>query len=193
MDFDIKQIIDWAKLRKVELILLSVLFLISTVLSFLLFQPQARKIMQSQENLKASTKDTSNLRTAQVELANLKKEIISIEEKLVSHEGKLFSQEDSQAFLNYINRISKFYNVRIQKINPLSQVKKEVKSLDKIYLASPYRLSLTCSYHNLGKFLNKLEQSKDRFVRVDSLSVQADSSKTREHKVELGITIFSIM
>ncbi len=192
MDFDIKRIIEWVKFRKVEVSILAGLFVIGLILSFLLFQPQARKIQEYNNSLISSSKDTSNLRTAQVELNELKKEITVIEETLAEHEKKLFSQEDTQAFLNYINRLAKFYNVRILKINPLSQVENEVKSLDKVYLAMPYRLSLTCSYHNLGKFLNKLEQSKDSFVRVDSLSIQADNSNMREHKVELGITIFSI-
>jgi len=129
-------------------------------------------------------------------LRRLKTEIQALNEKLISAQilareldqvAKLIEQnlavsaKDSLAedasipFLNYITQIMEELNITLIKLNPGSRINM------RDYVKSPYSMRITCTYEELGKFINRLEKS-ERLVTVEGFEIDNAIRKIKDVK-----------
>jgi hypothetical protein len=79
---------------------------------------------------------------------------------------KELGRKDADSVINFINSISKETGVSILSIKP----DQETKTGE--YLITPYMLALKSSgYHNVGKFISRLESNNQVFYSVDNLRI----------------------
>jgi Tfp pilus assembly protein PilO len=191
MSFDTAKIIDFVKEKKFELFGLAALLLVCGIIFNMVYFPMMGKIAESKKIISSSVMGADNLQRAKANSLKLKQDVAGLETQLSNMEGKLFLESETQVFLKYLNQLARSVNVRIVSLSPETPVKKEVASLKKVYLQIPYRAVLKCTYHDLGKFINRVESSNERFVKVEEVSIKHDSGSIWEHAVELEISIFA--
>jgi Tfp pilus assembly protein PilO len=191
MNFDSTALLSFIKEKKIELIGLTVLLLICIVVFNSVYFPIMKRISGVKKEIASSSSGTDNLLRAKANVIKLKEDVTALENELSDMEGKLFLESETQVFLKYLNQLARSVNVRIISLSPENPVKKEVANLKKTYLEIPYRAVLKCTYHDLGRFVNNVESSSERFVKVDELSIKNDPSSMWEHSVDLRISIFA--
>lgn len=54
----------------------------------------------------------------------------------------------------------------------------------------PYQITCRAGYHDLGKFLELVEQHPKQIIRLKSLDVQTDLKRPTQHKVSLEVATF---
>jgi len=142
------------------------------------------KIKQSKSDIETINKNFANIDELKKKFAIGKKEVIS--------EGEL------SILLEEISNIANKNSVLIMRIKPVSDPKaskKEVKS--KTQKAVPtvkftpvfIDIELACGYHNLGSFINSLENSVN-FMQIQNIKVTTNEEDYTLHKVTLLIKTY---
>lgn len=100
------------------------------------------------------------------------REIASISEKIKYYEAKLPQEKETEQLLEDLARIATDTKIKYQSIksNPMISLKSE--QIDLPYHSWPITMKLTCGFHELGNYINQLENAM-RFIKVDSLSIDA--------------------
>lgn len=115
-------------------------------------------------------------------------QIARSDEKLAAYEKSLPGEKEIPAILEYLSDAAKELKVRITEIRPVIE-EKDKAATPSIYYKAPILLKAECGYHQLGHFLNKLENA-DRFMRIDNIKIEADPEKIGIHNVELIVVTY---
>ena len=113
--------------------------------------------------------------------------ISRLDEKLDYYERRLPEEKEIASLLKFLSDSAKKLNVRLTEIKPVGQDKHK-KAAALIYEQVPILLRAECRYHELGRFLNKLE-SADRFMKITELKITANPPKAN-HNVELIVVTY---
>lgn len=58
------------------------------------------------------------------------------------------------------------------------------------YTEIPYKIVCKARYHDFGQFLNLVEENVDRFMRVQTFTIENDDQRPSFHPVTVGIATF---
>ena len=163
--------------KTILLIILVWLIIICITFSFLIklqlatIRAVTGKIIRLEKDTDALTKN----------LALMQQE--KIKQKTVSKAKKIIPEEEVSLLLQDISNIANKHNVKIMELKPSKESKaKETKATPTAELTPILiTLDLFCSYHNLGSFINDLENA-EVFMAVEELKItpqQADYFKQR--------------
>ncbi len=149
---DLKDI--WDKKKKV--IIRIAIFLFAIILANkVIYQPQTKKL----KILKAQL-------TEEVEKNKLADEINELGNRINSYRHKTSAQRDASWIINEIFKIAKDTKTEVVSLQPQSIEEKD------LYVRLPLRVIIKAGYHQLGKFLSRIEACEN-FIKVDSLVVDA--------------------
>lgn len=140
------------------------------------------------------SKAQSDLRSAQTDVARIpkiKQSIASFEEKVNTYEKMLPAQQEIPSLLENLSNMAKDSSIKIVGITPVS-VKEEKLNKDQIYKEQPILISAKSGYHELGKFLNNLENS-DRFMKVADIQIKSSPAAPKKHDVELLVLTYILV
>jgi Tfp pilus assembly protein PilO len=160
-----------------------------TICYLILFFPPTVKICF--QNLAKANKLKAEIIVTEEEWANirsLENKILLAKKKIDNYEKKLPREKDIPTILEYLSDSAKEFNVRIVEIKPIKQGK-DNKAQDSIYYTVPISLRAECSYHQLGRFLNKLEKA-NRFMKINDIEVAATTSRGNVLEVRLIIATY---
>ena len=165
-----------------------ILALIVAAYLFVLLTPEIKVLFQklSEGNrLKARIveikKDWANIDT-------FKKRIAELHEQIDYYEKKLPGEKEIPAVLGYLSEAAKEMNVRITEIEP-GKVDKDEIAPSSLYYKEPILLNAECGYHQLGRFLSKLE-SADRFMKISDIKIIADPRNANIHYVRISVLTY---
>ena len=157
------------------------------LLSLVLIFPQiintsriSREVAQKQQLLADLDAGIKNFKSLESELALL-------EDVYDSFVKRLPVQSEFPVFLEIISRLAKKNNIKIIAIEP----QKSVDSEEFFYQKIPVYVDASCSYHNLGAFLNDLEYA-EKFIRVDTLEISSDPNSPDTHEVMMTLNTFCL-
>lgn len=149
------------------------------------YLPKKREIIQELKAFKEGVKTSPGVA---VKLQQLE---TNVEESL----SQLTSEQDIPGFLSWISSVARDNKVRLMEIKPLKELKIKRKAKDAAgslkdrYYLLPVQLNLESGYHQLGSFLNQLEQGR-YFIRLADLMVKANSKSTITHDINLKLETF---
>ena len=87
--------------------------------------------------------------------------------------------------------MAKSANTKIVGIMPVTG-KEEKAEKNQIYKEIPILISAKSGYHELGRFLNSLENS-DRFMKVGDMHIRANPATPKKHDVELLVLTYILL
>ncbi len=150
-------------------------FLIPTVRGLIVKFSEAGKLKAMVVELK---RDWANIDSFQERLNQLNA-------KIAYYEKRLPEEKDVPAFLEFLSQAARRIDIELTGIQPLEQNKDAAL----LYYKVPISLSAQCGYHQLGRFINELEQA-DRFVKINQIRILAQPQLPDVHFVQLIIVTY---
>ena len=144
----------WDKRKKV-IIRIAIFLLAIMVANKAIYQPQGKKIKILKAHL-----------TEEIEKNKLADEINELGNRINLYRHKTSAQRDTSWIINKIFDIAKDMKTEVISLQP-QQIEEE-----NLYVRLPLRVTIKVGYHELGKFLSRIENSEN-FIKVDSLVVDA--------------------
>ena len=187
--------LDKAQLNKLLLMVFCLLFLLFGSI-FLIFRPQMRKIDDCRLRSEAIEKKIVDAKAKIAKKDKLLSEIEEIKESLVQYEKKLPREKDIPVFLEELTEIIEsgeieFISLRPQRMSPIEEL--AGKDGEGAYLRLPIEISMRCGYHDLEKFLFRLEQTK-RFIKVVKVSIKGSTKSGKSfqsgHDINLTVEVY---
>jgi Tfp pilus assembly protein PilO len=175
-------------LNKFPVLQLLIPILITVFYLILLFRSTVKILFH---NLAKANKLKTEIIATEKEWANIKSlenKILLAKEKIDNYEKKLPREKDIPTILEYLSDSARKFNVRIVEIKPIKQGKNNKKQ-NSIYYTVPISLKAECGYHQLGRFLNKLEKA-NRFMKINDIEIEATSSRGNMLEVHLIIATY---
>ncbi|MDP8298960.1 MAG: type 4a pilus biogenesis protein PilO [Candidatus Tantalella remota] len=108
---------------------------------------------------------------------------------------QLPAEKEIPAFLEELAVIAKKSDVKIISVTPhgfsggSSAAKDKKGKVKQYYYALPVEISAQSGYHQLGQFVNDLEEGQ-RFITVEDLKIQNDKNSPRKHNVKLVLKTY---
>jgi len=97
---------------------------------------------------------------------------------------RLPSSPDAPGFFQELIRILRITGVQARRVDPLE------RHGSVLYTEIPYKIECNCRYHELGQFLNLIEENQNRFMRVKSFSIGNNENRPSIHPVTVNIATF---
>jgi len=137
------------------------------------------------------------LKSAQALVANmdkLKNDLKENSEKVELSEKKLPAEQEIPTLLEDLSSMAKDSKIRILSIVPVMSYLTGDRSGNKsqIYREIPILITAKSGYHQLGRFLNSLENA-GRFMKVVDIGIKADKASPKEHDVELIVCTYILL
>ena len=143
----------------------------------------APKISRLKNDLNNLTRDLNNMR-------ELKKKQASSVQKAIIKSTRVISETQIIDLLQDISDLANKNNVKITQIRPLREVPGAKLTLgSEKFLPLFIHLELVCDYHNLGRFINQLENAQV-FMVVQEFKIQAQPADYLKQKVMLVLRTY---
>lgn len=158
----------------------------------LIFKAQLKGFNKSGAEIIRLKKDLDNFKTETKKIRELEsKQVPSL--KPAFKEKKIISESQFSSLLQDISKIANNNEVRILQIKPTRQALSgnkdgKVKAPDK-FSTILISLELVSGYHNLGKFINGLE-NLESFVKVQEIKIAPQEDNYLNQKVNLVLTTY---
>lgn len=129
--------------------------------------------------------DLKEARSLIAQRDELKKKAELYNEKIELYEKKLPAQQEIPSFLENLSKMARSANITIIGIMPVTlKPQKEIRY--QVYQEMPILISAKSGYHELGRFLNNLEDG-GRFIKVVDINIKADTATPKKQDVELMV------
>ncbi len=161
---------------------------------YFVFVPQVVRVVKLTAD---AGKMKSELRSARVlikDFERLKSDLEERSQKVESHEKKLPAEQEIPALLENLSNMAKNSNIKIVGIVPAMSYLKDDKSVKKsqIYQEIPILITAKSGYHELGSFLNSLENA-GRFMKVADIDIKFNKTSPKKHDVELMVSTYILL
>ena len=156
-----------------------------------LLRPQIRDVVTVYSKAKRSSGDVATSERERSQIESLKKQVAQYHGKIESYERMLPAEQEIPKLLENLSDMAKGSGVKIVGITPLPS-KDEARSPDQIYQEIPILISARSGYHEVGKFLSRLENA-GRFMKVADLSIKENKTTPKRHDVELLVLTYVLL
>lgn len=141
------------------------------------------KISKLKDNLDTLTKELAMMQ-------DLKNKQVATNQKLLLNAKTIISQEALPSLVEDISGLANNNNIRISQIKPVKEVvAKKKNAISERFTGILINLEVSCDYHNLGKFINDLENSKI-FIAVQNMKVKPSQGNPLSQNVTLVLKTY---
>lgn len=185
--------IDFTKNKTQSMIFIALIAALIVIVYFnYLLKPQIVRVAGAVIKVSRIGNDLKNARADIERIGKFKSDIDSYKEKVDRHEKMLPAEQEIPSLLETLSSMAKSSGVKIVGIMP--SVTKEVDKLSRsqIYQEIPILISAKSGYHELGRFLNRLENS-DRFMKVVDIQIKANTPTPKKQDVELLVLTYILL
>lgn len=171
-----------------QTLVLGIVAVLAIVLIFhvLFLRPRIQRLRQLVPELATLKK---NLHRTMRDAANvdvLKKKQEDLKAKVDFYTDKLPRGKEISSLLESLSRIAKESQIKITEIEPHDR---DIRSQGEMYLEVPIAVRASGGYHQLGKFINRLEGGS-RFIRISDIEIKENSRNSRNHNIRLLLSMF---
>lgn len=131
--------------------------------------------------IKTAKKDIKSIPEMELKLSKIKERATVITQKIVD-------EDKIPALLEKISSKAQENNIKIMQIRPIRDAKAKELATTQTgkYFNLDISLDVRCGYHNLGKFLNELE-NMGQFIKLQSLGINSDSKDYYHQQVKISL------
>jgi len=169
-----------------------VFLLLIFVLDYIfLMRPQFTALNKINPEIKVVSDQISKAKEDMTKLDSYKKDLQNMSSKFAEAKVSVRSRDEVPVILEQIAYMASDTGVRIDQIMPDSLEQELLTENNQVkYFDLPIYLEARCGYHNLGRFLNKLD-TVDISLRVGALTIVTTNDQ-RYHMVKLTLkaTVF---
>ncbi len=175
--------------KKVLLIYASSLLVVFLVYFFFFLKPSIGKLFElvpQAHKLRAEIKEVRNDLDFE---DRFKRNLGALRQKLGRYEKKLSREKEIPMLLESFSRLARSSRVKILSITPVEKKEKGI-SAENIYQEVPIEIKAQSGYHELGTFINRLEND-DRYMQVSDIKIKSNSFNPKRHDAEFIVYVFT--
>jgi Tfp pilus assembly protein PilO len=135
-----------------------------------------------------AAKKISELKNNIKDIETKSKEIAAIQQGKNANLAKPKRMKPASELPLLLQEISDMAKESEVKVNQIVHIK-GIKPKDKNYLPITIKLSLNCGYHNLGTFINSLEDAQ-QLIFAEEITIARDARDVQKEKVELVLKTY---
>ncbi len=185
MAFNLKNIDFKDKKTQTTILMVSLGVVVSILYISYIFLPQVVNDINMIGKTIGIMGDLKEARSLIAQRDELKKKAELYNEKIELYEKKLPAQQEIPSFLENLSKMARDANITIIGIMPVTlKPQKEIRY--QVYQEMPILISAKSGYHELGRFLNNLEDGP-RFIKVVDINIKADTTAPKKQDVELMV------
>lgn len=169
--------------KKVLLIYVAALLAITIAYGYLLLRPSVSRLTDLIPKLRSRRAEIQAVRTDLPLEDKLKEKNRLAAKRLKAYESRLSREKEIPALLENLSKLARDSRVKILGITPLQKVP---ASKGRIYQEVPISINAQSGYHELGNFINKLEND-ERFMQISNLSVRANRNNAKWHNIRFVV------
>ena len=183
--------LEKAQLEKL-LVIIALVLLIFFGSFFLVFCPQVKSIRTYSTRSRTLKDNIAKAKEKIVLKPKLLSQIDDTKEILLQYEKKLPKEKDIPVLLKELTEIVELSDIEFISIHP--QPSSSIEELTTFsgegeYIRLPIQIKMRCSFHDLEKFLFRLEKTK-RFVKVVNLGIKGGGTDNSGHDIGLTIEVY---
>ncbi|MCK4935390.1 MAG: type 4a pilus biogenesis protein PilO [Elusimicrobiales bacterium] len=144
--------------------------------------PLSKKITENTKKVATIEKDITKARVKKAQYKNLEKKLAGLVVQKEAAQKKLPKEKKVPDLIRMLTYLSKKHNISISRINP-SVAKKE-----RYFTKVAYNITLTSSYHSLGRFLTALAL-EERILTMENVSITA--AKSDDYTINVNFVLTS--
>lgn len=181
--------------KKGMLISISSLLILAVLFYNLLFKHQFSQIKKVSPQL---AQLRQKVKTAEAELAKIavyQKQFEELKAKIEACKKRLPYEKEMSGLLEHLSRTAKETGVKIlaiEPVNPDAKAKQETQEKGGLFLEVPIKIDALAGYHQLGIFINRLENS-ERFMKVSDLTIEKGDESPKIHSTSLVISVYVLL
>ena len=202
--------------NKQKLILLSfiALLVLYVIVSFL-FLPSVKQVRELSTQIKEKNLDINKKKEETESFAKLSEETDKLKDELKEAKSKFLWDSDSSHFLDEFTKLAHDLQMEFVLLKPEKSVKvvnkqlaKDAKqpskdkkkdaqkekdkqgTLSSNLVQQPIKVTVKSDYSDLVKFVKRIEEL-DKFIRIDSLSIDSGQEDINKQNINLSLTIFN--
>ncbi|MCQ9208018.1 MAG: type 4a pilus biogenesis protein PilO [Omnitrophica bacterium] len=186
--------LDLTKVKKEHLLVISIILIITIGLVAYnnVLKPLLGRISVVSGQIKEKKRKIQRAEVSFQTLAVLEDEIRAIKIKSDYYEQKLQAPAEMPQILKELNQMAERLKVKIVSVNPLEREETVLPGSEEFLLETPLRIKLQCGYHQLGVFINQIENST-RLMKISELKISSDSRDIWTQQVELVVTNYGLV
>jgi Tfp pilus assembly protein PilO len=150
----------------------------------MIIKPQ---IMKNEKEAEELGREIAKLKGEYGEMQDLmkQKDVIEQQMKIVEEAAKRLPRSpDAPGFLEELINVLRITGVTNNRVIQRAAVARH------LYAEIPYEIVCSSRYHELGHFLNLIEENPRRFMRVDSFRITNDNNRPSVHPITVEISTF---
>jgi len=122
----------------------------------------------------------------------LNEKLSMLRDKMSKHEKKLSRETEIPKLLESLSKLARSSRIKIIAITPFDKKKTNQSEDGKkaIYKEVPITITAQSGYHDLGVFLNKLEND-ERHLKISDISIKANGANPKRHDIEFVIYAYT--
>lgn len=155
----------------------------------LFFKPTLASLWKTLPQVSRLQRKVDSARNAIANIPRYKEQIGSLRNRLSLYKKKFSTKQQISLLLKGLSETAESTGVKIITIKPHPVVTAAQQDASSSYQKFPISIMASCGYHQLGSFLNKLENA-EAFMRVTDIGITSDSENPLEHQVYLLLNTY---
>jgi len=178
-------------LKNQKLVVYGIITLCLLVANYAFFlKPTMASLAKTTPKLRQLQRELAVSQNAVASILKYKAQIEEMRERLSSQKKKLSTKQEISSLLKGLSEIAKDSGVKILSIKPYPAVAGVGQDMSSgTYQKYPISIKAICGFHQLGTFLNKLENA-DTFMRVSDIKITAGSKDFTQHLVYVLVNTY---
>lgn len=182
--------LDEAK-KKILLIYAGALLLVLAGYFFFFLKPNMAKLSELFPKITERKVSVKSIQDDLLHENKLKEKLSSLEEKLGGYEKSLSREKEIPVLLENLSETAKKSGVKILSIIPDDSAHKTQPDKEgRVYQEVPITVSARSGYHELGLFINRLENDK-RYMQVSHMKITPNPSNSKKHNIEFVVYAYT--
>lgn len=186
--------IDLSRIKKEQLSLTCII--LAAAIAFFayttVFSPLLGKIKKLSGQIEQREKNIQKAKIDPQALKKLEDEANEIRTRVNYYKQGLQALTDVPQILKELNEIAERLRIKFVSVNPLKREKTALPGGKDYLLFSPIKIKLQCGYHQLGIFINEIENAQ-RLMKITKFKINAGRANIWVHQAELEITSYSLV
>jgi Tfp pilus assembly protein PilO len=174
-----------------KLILYGIITLALVFANYRLFlKPIFSSLVQTTPRLNQEKKQLVSDQSMVSNIPRYKTQIEQMREAMSAHNKKFSTEQEISELLKGLSEIAKASGVKIVSIRPHPMVESKADSFtSSVYQKFPISIRAVCGYHQLGVFLNRLENN-ETFMRISDIKIVSDQKESTQHLVYILVNTY---
>lgn len=158
---------------------------------FKLYKPMLVNTRQTAKQVSEKKRDITQSQDLSEKQAKLEREIRVLNKKIERYQEGLEQRADIPKLLSELNKLADEIGVKLVSIKPGESTRVPIPDTEQYFLEIPIEIEIKSGYHQFGRFVNKIENSR-WVIRIEEFSIKRASGEEWIHDIDLNLSVYAL-